>query len=275
LVLDKAGNLYGATTFGGTKDGGCNGFYGGQCGVIFELSPPKKRGGAWTEKTLHSFANIPDGAEPNGGLILDSKGTIYGTTYYGGYNCPHNSNQGCGTVFSLTPPAKQGGAWTESVIHRFDPTNSYEAWPMAGLIMDKSGHLFGTTHEDTVFRLTPNSKRTGSWTETILYSFKGKGPSYALDAPLIFDSTGNIYSTAYAGSGGSVDGNVFKLSPPTVNRGVWTMDVLYSFGGSPDGAHPAAQLIFDMHGRLFSTTEDGGTGTSCSGYCGTVFEVWP
>src|SRR6202035_3462577 len=220
LVFDSAGNLYGATWFGGSKGTTCDSLYGGQCGTVFELSPPKTKGGKWTEKVLHSFAGVEsgrqygDGASPNGGLVLDSKGAIYGTTYIGGYNCPHNSNQGCGTVFELKPPATKGSAWTGNVIYRFNPARSYEAWPMAGLITNRNGQLFGTTHEDTVFRLAPNSKREGSWTETILYSFNGKGASYALDAPLIFDSTGDLYTTAYAGSGGSLNGNVFRLRPP-------------------------------------------------------------
>jgi hypothetical protein len=275
LAFDSAGNLYGATTFGGTKGTTCDEFYGGQCGVVFKLSPPRQKGGKWTEKVLHSFAGGKDGANPNGALILDSKGAVYGTTYMGGYNCPHNSNQGCGTVFELKPPATTGSAWTENVMYRFNPARSYEAWPMAGLIMDRNGHLFGTTHEDTVFRLAPNSKKKGSWTETILYSFKGKGASYALDAPLIFDSSGNLYTTAYGGYGGSLDGNVFRLRPPTGNGSVWTIDVLYSFADSPDGALPAAGLIFDQHGDLYSTTQAGGTGQACQGGCGTVFEVSP
>jgi len=281
LVFDKAGNLYGATSFGGSKGTTCDAFYGGQCGVVFELNPPKKKGGKWTEKVLHAFAGIGtgnqygDGANPNGGLVLDGQGDVFGTTYIGGFNCPHNSNQGCGTAFELRPATAKGSAWTESVMYRFNPARSYEAWPMAGLIMDGNGHLFGTTHEDTVFRLAPNSKRKGSWTETILYSFKGKGASYALDAPLIFDSTGSLYTTAYAGSGGSLNGNVFRLRPPTGNGSVWTIDVLYSFAGSPDGALPAAGLIFDQRGDLYSTTQSGGTGQACQGGCGTVYEVSP
>ena len=280
MVFDKAGNLYGATSFGGTKGTTCDVYYGGQCGVVFEISPPKQIGGAWTQKVLHNFAGIAsgkqygDGAEPNGGLVLDSKGTIYGTSYIGGYNCPHNSNLGCGTVFKVDPPIKKGGNWMESVIHRFDPTNSYEAWPMDGLTLSKSGYLFGTTHEDTVFRLAPSSKGQGHWNETILYSYNG-GPSYALDAPVVFDAGGNLYTTAYGGRGGSVDGNVFKLHPPAGKQREWTIDVLYSFAGSPDGALPAAGLIFDTHGTLFSTTQSGGTGQSCQGGCGTVFQILP
>jgi hypothetical protein len=274
LVFDSAGNLYGATMFGGGQGTTCDAFYQ-YCGAVFKLSPPKAKGGQWTEKVLHAFKGGTDGANPNGGLVLDSRGDVFGTTYIGGYNCPHNSNQGCGTVFELHPPSTKGGAWAEKIIHRFNPANSHEAWPMAGLIVDRNGRLFGTTHEDTVFRLAPSSKSPGSWTETILYSFKGRGASYALDAPVIFDSTGNLFSTVYAGSGGSVDGNVFRLRPPTGNGNSWTIDVLYSFAGSPDGAWPAAGLIFDKHGSLYSTTQEGGSGQACQGGCGTVFEVSP
>ena len=85
---------------------------------------------------------------------------------------------------------------------------------MAGLTLHGNGRLFGTTHEDTVFRLELSSKTPGSWTETILYSFKGKGASYALDAPLIFDSTGNLYSTVYAGSGWVRRRKRFQVASP-------------------------------------------------------------
>jgi hypothetical protein len=84
LVFDRAGDLYGATIFGGGKGTTCDEFYGGKCGAVFELSPPKTMGGKWTEKVLHAFAGGTDGANPNGGLVLDSKGAIYGTTPMGG-----------------------------------------------------------------------------------------------------------------------------------------------------------------------------------------------
>ena len=113
LVLDAAGNLYGATYFGGGKGTSCDPYYQ-YCGTVFRLSPPKTKDGGWTEKVLYSFeglaagAQFGDGANPNGGLVLDSKGAIYGTTYIGGYNCPHNSGQGCGTVFELRPRTVKG-----------------------------------------------------------------------------------------------------------------------------------------------------------------------
>jgi hypothetical protein len=90
LAFDKQGNLYGATQYGGGY-GSCNPSFYQHCGTIFKLSPPKAKGGKWTEKVLHGFKSGKDGANPNGGLVFDSKGAIYGTTFIGGYNCPHNS----------------------------------------------------------------------------------------------------------------------------------------------------------------------------------------
>ena len=88
LVFDSHGNLYGATQFGGGKGTTCNQYFDGNCGTVFELSPPKQKGGKWTEKILHSFAGGTDGANPNGGLVLDGNGAIYGTTYFGGNEMP-------------------------------------------------------------------------------------------------------------------------------------------------------------------------------------------
>jgi uncharacterized repeat protein (TIGR03803 family) len=278
LVFDSAGNLYGATTFGGTKGTTCNAYYGGQCGVVFELSPPKK-GGAWTEKVLHSFAGIArgqqtgDGANPNGGLVLDSKGSVYGTTYIGGYNCPHNSNQGCGTVFELAPPITKGGAWTETVLHHFNRDTSDNGLPSAGLVMDAKDNLYGTT-VGTIFRLAPPSAKSSRWRETILYTF-GQN-AYDPKGGLIFDQSGNLYGTTYVGGGGSLQGSAFRLKPPNKNAGTWTFGVIHGFLGPPDGEFPTAGLVFGKNGDLYSATQAGGTGTGCGvGGCGTVFEVSP
>lgn len=125
LVFDKAGNLYGATLFGGGKGTNCGNSLYPNCGTIFELSPPKQKGGAWSEKVLYSFSGTQafsidgDGAEPNGGLLIDDTGAIYGTTGYGGSAGVCQPRGGCGTVFELIPPREQGGGWTESVLHRF------------------------------------------------------------------------------------------------------------------------------------------------------------
>ena len=144
LVFDSAGNLYGATEFGGGKGTTCDEFYQ-YCGAVFELSPPKSKGGKWTEKVLHAFKSGTDGAAPNGGLVFDNKGAIYGTTYGGGTEGGECGSGGCGTVFKLAPPNVKGGLWTEEVLDRFNPGISGAAQPAVGVILDKGGNLYGTT----------------------------------------------------------------------------------------------------------------------------------
>jgi uncharacterized repeat protein (TIGR03803 family) len=283
LVFDSAGNLYGATAFGGTKGTTCDLFYGGQCGVIFELSPPKQKGGQWTEKVLHEFAGIANGkqsgggASPNGGLVLDSKGTIYGTTYIGGYNCPHNSNQGCGTAFRLTPSTKEGGTWTGTVLYRFKGSPD-GGGPQAGLAFDGKGNLHGTTAgggggsgSGTVFTLAP--KANGSWRERVLYSFQGKSDGAEPRVGVVFDVRGNLFgTTSVGGAGQTAAGTTFELRESGRS---WLFAVLHTFTGNPDGSRSMGQLIFDTTGNLYGTTLLGGAGQACQGGCGTVFEVSP
>jgi hypothetical protein len=287
LVFDKSGNLYGSTIFGGARGTTCDLFYGGQCGVVFELSPPKQKGGKWTEKVLYEFAGVEaghsfgDGASPNGGLVLDSKGAVYGTTYYGGNNVKGEcqggtSGTGCGIVFELTPPIRKGGKWTKKVLLQFDGQDAANA--SAGVVFDGSGNLYGTTSfgppngSGLIFQLRKPSAKINAWAERVLYLFTdGSGGAYPM-AGLIFDASGNLYGTAL---GGAIHGGVvFSLKPPK-RANSWPFTVLYNLTGSPDGDHPTAALTFDSKGNLYSTTEWGGTGQSCQGGCGTVFEVSP
>ncbi len=275
LVFDGAGNLYGATMFGGGHGTTCNDLFQ-YCGSVFELSPPKKKGGAWTEKVLHGFKGPPDGANPNGGLVLDSKGVIYGTTSRGGYDCPHSSNQGCGTVFKLTPPTLNGGKWTEAVLHRFYRKTSDGAGPAAGVVSDPKGNLYGTTEDGgangwgTAFRLE-FPKQGGSWKETVMCSFGDDGYQ-PLDGVLL-DGSGNMYVTT-SGGNNSGGGTVFRLKKSLKGSG-WTSTVLHNFTGPTDGAFPVGTL-FDKSGQLFGVTQIGGTGENCrTGNCGTVFEISP
>ena len=137
LVFDNHGNLYGATQFGGGKGTTCNQYFDGNCGTVFELSPPKQKGGKWTEKILHSFAGgsngqqVGDGADPNGALILDNDGAIYGTTHFGGSvkgECSEGSGgTGCGVVFKLAPRTKKSEQWSETILRRFDGP---DGWPI-------------------------------------------------------------------------------------------------------------------------------------------------
>jgi uncharacterized repeat protein (TIGR03803 family) len=276
LTFDAKGNLYGATLFGGGKGTTCDPYYQ-YCGTVFKLSPPKQKGGQWTEKVLHSFAGGTDGANPNGGLVFDKQGVIYGTTYSGGnQNCKYSNEVGCGTAFKLTPPTKKRGAWAEKQLHIFTSVND-GGQPSAGLIFDTRGSLYGTALGGSssgggiVFRLTPGNGQR--WKKTVLYWFSNSGPGAPV-AGLIFDSVGDLYGITDGGDG-TPWGIAFRLRSPRRIGGAWTMTVLYAFKGSPDGAGPAATLVFDKAGTLYGTTRWGGTGNACQGGCGTAFEVSP
>jgi hypothetical protein len=287
LVFDKQGNLYGATWYGGGKGDSCNAFYGGNCGTVFKLSPPKKKRGAWKEKVLYSFpggvAGQPkgDGGQPNGGLVLDSKGALYGTTYYGGNEAGRcdggSAGVGCGTVFRIRPPSKKGGAWTEKVLLRFDIQDGGN--PKGGVIMDGAGNLYSTTSGGPqskyglVFELQPPSRKSHAWTETVLYFFTDRNDGAYPAAGLTFDMNGNLYGTAIQGESGG--GAVFQLRPPKKKGATWSLGIIHDFAGPPDGAIPTATLFIDKAGSLYSTTQIGGTGTCDPAGCGTVFKVQP
>jgi hypothetical protein len=271
LVFDRAGNLYGATMFGGGF-GTCDQNIFLYCGAVFELSPPKTKGGKWTEKVLHGFKGDTDGANPNGGLVLDGKGAVYGTSFSGGnQNCKYVGFIGCGTAFRLQPPTQKGGPWVEKRLHVFTGGND-GGQPNGGLIFDAKGLLYGTAGGGNpsgggiAFKLA--AFNDGQWKETVLHWFSNNGPG-AFTAGLLFDSSGNLYGPTAEGA--KFRGTVVRLKPPATQGGKWIPTVLYTFQGSPDGAGPAARLILDAVGNPYGTTEGGGS----SGGYGTVFEVSP
>jgi uncharacterized repeat protein (TIGR03803 family) len=140
VVLDKKGNIYGATSQGGNTN----------CGVIFELSP--KSGGKWRETILYDFPNLSDGCDANT-LTFDQHGNLWGTAQ-GGTGC---KDGGCGVVFKMTPDAN--GNWKYTVVHNFDNTDG--DIPAAALTIDKHGNVYGTTELGgsggwgVVFEITP------------------------------------------------------------------------------------------------------------------------
>jgi uncharacterized repeat protein (TIGR03803 family) len=215
LVFDKAGDLYGTTSFGGYGSLFC----GSGCGIVFELKPPAKRGGAWTEAIVHEFTGS-DGGSPLGPVIVDQIGNLYGTTSVGMLN----GRVFTGTVFRLAPPAR-GGSWTERVLIRFGTSGGPE-YPAAGLVLDPAGNLYGTTEDGgqatfgTVFRLAPPSKRQNVWTETTLHQFiAGSDGSYP-EAGLVLGKGYALYGTTYSGGdtkcskrGYDACGVVFEVIP--------------------------------------------------------------
>jgi uncharacterized repeat protein (TIGR03803 family) len=140
LVSDEHGHFFGTTEQGGNS--GCRHEQG--CGTVFELTAPRPGQPGWKEQVIYAFAAGPvttDGSIPMAGLIRDRKtGVLYGTTVQGGIDC---GDAGCGTVFSLTPPAEGQTAWTESVLHFFDGHDG--AKPEAPLTAGRDGWLYGTT----------------------------------------------------------------------------------------------------------------------------------
>ncbi|HXM60072.1 MAG TPA: choice-of-anchor tandem repeat GloVer-containing protein [Terriglobales bacterium] len=253
LIFDKAGNLYGTTVWGGTNN----------MGTVFELTP--KGGGGWTETVLHNFGGAKDGSFPWGTLIFDAAGNLYGTTQTGG-------TYEYGTVFEMTPG--KNGVWKEKVLHSFNGGNGKDGvGPLAGVIFDGSGNLYGTTELGglysfgIVFELSP--KTGGGWTEKILHSFNpNTKDGVAPNASLIFDTAGNLYGTTLEGGTSGV-GTVFELSAKT--GGGWKEKLLHSFNSSgKDGYFPFSALTFDGSGNLYGATSVGGTK-----YGGIAFELTP
>jgi uncharacterized repeat protein (TIGR03803 family) len=205
LLTDATGVL-----FGTTQGGGANGN-----GTVFKLTPPAADQTAWTPTALWSFSGGSDGAIPGlGALIADQSGTLYGTTEFGGATGCFGGF-GCGVVFKLTPPAAGRTVWTLSTLYRFSG-GSDGRLPIAGLIADRKGALYGTTSEGgipdhgVVFKLTPPASGPPPWNETVLLSFLGNDGDFP-NAGLIADESGALYGTTQFG-GGSNNGVAFKLT---------------------------------------------------------------
>jgi len=251
VIFDASGNLYGTTTSSGDAH---------DSGTVFELSPGTS--GTWAASVLYTFcrtSGCPDGAEAHANVTFDVSGNLYGTTVLGGrYNL--------GTVFELTPVADS--RWTEKVLHSFGKGKDGIA-PVAGLIFDGNGNLYGTTNgnvspqQSIVFELLPSADN--KWTQKRLHKYpSGSGPVLV---ELVFDGAGNLYgTTSFGGTHGS--GTVFELTPGT--NGTWTQKVLHNFGSGKDGGGPCAGLILDTIGNLYGTTYYGGAHNG-----GTVFELSP
>ncbi len=262
LLIDKAGNLYGTTDYGGAGDDG----------AIYELSPSGT--GGWTETVLYSFCasgnvECPDGARPEDALIMDAAGNLYGTTTNGG-----SGGLGVGAygvVFELSPPSQQGGAWTESVLYNFcsDYSNGIcldGDEPMDSVVLDAAGNLYGTTfgggtaNSGVAFELSPSAS---GWTETVIHSFCSNfRGGLCLDGllpvgGLTFDKAGNLYGTTFEGGTSPQtlgSGIIFKLSPGTNG---WIETVLYDFG-LPNATSPLTSVTMDRAGNLYGPLSESG-----------------
>lgn len=271
VLMDQAGALYGSTYGGGSNSPGD--IYDG--GIVFRLTPSATGGGRWTEQRLHEFpASANDGKDANGDLLMDASGALYGVTTFGG--------AGQGIVFKLSPPAAGSQAWTETILHAFDPAHidADGSEPMAGLVADATGALYGTTFyggtagQGVVYKLTPPVAGQTQWTEQTLHSFSSQGgDGYLPSDRLAIDRRGNLYGAAPLGGVAGL-GIIFELSPPAAGQTAWTETILYDFPAVVYGDQPQG-VVFGQDGILYGTTAQGGTGTGCYMHCGTVFSLTP
>jgi uncharacterized repeat protein (TIGR03803 family) len=242
VIMDQAGNLYGATTSGGL--GPFPGF-----GTLYRIDA------AGNFTVLYQFQGKSDGANPTGPLVRDAAGNLYGSA-------PAVDTNGTvrGTVFKLSPDG------TLTVLHSFTGGRDGST-PQGGLLMDRAGNLFGSAStggkagNGTVFEIT----KSGSF--KLLYSFTGGSDGKNPNGQLVRDSDGNIFGTTQSGPGEFVLGTVFQLSR------TGTLTVLHSFTGGQDGAVPLAGLIRDNAGNLFGTTVKNFLIQQVQG--GGVFKVTP
>jgi len=230
VLRDAAGNLYGTTL-----SGGASGF-----GVVFKLDTTAK------ETVMYSFTGGADGAYPQAGLVRDGAGNLYGTTSAGGSSV---CSGGCGVVFKINTAGK------ETVLHAFAGFPTDGEFPVANVVRDAAGNLYGTTpygggfDDGVVFKVDATGK------ETILYTFTGGVDGGNPYGGLVRDAAGNLYGTTYTGGSGDCVGDgcgaVFKLTATGKET------VLYSFHGA-DGATPTAGVVRDAAGNLYGATLSGG-----------------
>lgn len=258
-LLALGGKLYGVTSGGGRRG----------AGTFYELT--LQSNGTWELSVLYSFT----GGDPIGSVIADTAGNFYGITNGGGLH-------GAGTAYRLS---NTSGTWQKTTLWSFGGPRD-GAYPSAGLVLDQSGNLYGTTvlggiyGEGAAFELSPSAGEM--YTETLLHSFgAGASDGEHPNAPLIIDAAGNLFGTTSIGGSTTCSletlscGTVFELSP---GANGWTETVIHYFeANGTDGFFPLSPLMMDKEGNLYGTTEDGGSGgdrcDSGGGTtgCGTVF----
>ena len=240
-VFDQQGNLFGTTLGGGMSGNLC---YPNGCGLIYELTPSQ---GGWTDTVVYDFTG---GLQPQGGLMFDSAGNLYGAGTL--------VTMG-GEVFELT---NQGAGWSYTNIWTFTGGVGGDA-PSTNVVRDQAGNLYGATEfrdpvfgAGTLYELTPDN---GTWIFQSLITFN---PTDFEPLGLSVDSTGTLYGTS-AAAGLNDLGLVYELTP----SGQFVD--LHDFAGS-DGLSPQNNPLLDTAGNLYGTTWQGGTHSS-----GVIWEIAP
>ncbi len=228
LSLDSAGNLYGTASAGGTSG----------LGTVFEIDASNNY------SVLHNFAGgSTDGSTPQSGMVIDSSGNLFGTTYKGG---PADA----GTIFEISSTS------SFSVLYSFAGTGD-GGNPVAAPVIDSSGKLYVTTSTGgtgysggsgfgTLFEYIP-----GSGGFAYLRFAGGTDGATPYSTPVV-DAYGNLYGTTYYGGSGDV-GTIYGLNLNFPD----TYSVLYNFSNA-GGADPGGAFV-DTHGYLYGVTTNGGS----------------
>jgi uncharacterized repeat protein (TIGR03803 family) len=247
VVIGPGGKLYGATQYPN--------------GAVWELAPPSTSGAAWTETTLHTFTDSPDGKNPNDHYLQMAGGIIYGATVYGGAY-----NDGC--IYSLTPQGS-GEPWKETILYSFTGAED-GIRPILGAI-GPYGELYGTTDDfstsahGTVFELVPPIGPPYGWTYTLLYSFTG-GDDGGAPSAVSLNSEGNLIGTAQQGGlhispCGSGCGVLFEIKQPAASGEEWTETTIYTFRNESDGSNPQGPIA-QKNGVLYAASAGVDQGTT-------------
>ncbi len=245
---DGSGPAFGSVAIGpdsrlyGTTEGG------GVFGTVWSVQPAATTCSSanclWKDTVLHRFGSGQDGSQPIGGATVDAAGNVYGTLNLGGA-------YGNGAVFEAT---RNGQTWTETLLYSF--TGGTDAVnPVAGVTLDASGNLYGTSSfggangVGAIYKLTHSGS---GWTESVIYNFQGGSDGQNPVGGVILDQAGNLYGTTFDG-GDNGGGTVYELSP---SRQGWTFTTLYSFTGGYGG--PYNDLTWDASGNLYGTANGDG-----------------
>ena len=250
VAIDKQGNVYGTT-----PTGGANGM-----GVVYQLRPGAT--GGWTLRVIHTFTGGSDGGGGSASrLMIDATGNLYGVCTVGGTN-------GFGTVYKMSSVQ---GKWQFTTLYAFKDQPD-GALPYGGVISDKAGNLYGTTYYagvhdlGTVYKLTHGN---GTWTESVLYSFKGGTDGASPISSLVADAAGNLYgTTSDGGAAACVCGVIFKLTRGATGK--WTESVAYRFPGMPQPGFAYNGMVGDSAGNFYGATVHGGSGND-----GAIYQFTP
>jgi len=266
LALDSQGNIYGMAPYGGTICGWNSN--GASCGTLFKLTPSGKF------SVLHKFKGT-DGVQPEGGVVLDAQGNIYGTSVHGGHRkCDYPGwgqprGEGCGTVYKLDTH----GNFT--VLHTF--TGPHDGSYPLGLILDSAGNLYGIAESGgditgeyiyglgTVFEIDASGKFS------VLFTFTPETTiNYVYGSHLLRDTKGNLYGLQQQNNcaGG---GCLFRIDPQGQYADLFNFE---GEGESDDGFNPA-NVVFGSDDDMYGAMQLGGDGNGCEQSCGTVFHLAP